>query len=129
MQPTEWSPVQSPEEGKTMYELRNARTGIRLTRCKYYSEIEREIEVIKAIEGLDRKDIDIVSIDGSEEAQREMLAIVCNLVKYKEDPKVAVVRIRASCDALAIKWWLDTVQRLTLTVDALDQYIRRRIAP
>lgn len=111
-----------------MYELRNARTGIRLTRCKYYSEIEREIEVIKAVEGLERKDIDIISVDGGEEAQAEMLAIVRDLVRTKEDPEIAVVKIRAACDMLAIKWWLETVQRLTLTVDALDQYIRRRIA-
>ena len=109
-----------------MYELRNARTGIRLTRCKYYSEIEREIEVIKAVEGLDRKDVDVIAIDGYEEAQAEMLAIVRDLVRIKEAPKVAVVKIRAACDMLAIKWWLETVQRLTLTIDALDQYIRRR---
>lgn len=111
-----------------MYELRNARTGVRLTRCKYYSEIEREMDVIKAVEGLDRKDVDVISIDGYEEAQAEMLAIVRDQARTEKNPKVAVVKIRAACDMLAIKWWLDSIQRLTLTVDALDQYIRR-IAP
>ena len=51
-----------------MYELRNARTGIRLTRCKYYSEIEREFEVIKAVEGLDRREVDVIAIDEYKEA-------------------------------------------------------------
>lgn len=109
-----------------MYELRNARTGIRLTRCKNYSEIEKDIEVIRAIEGLDRKDIDIVYIDAYEEAQTAMLHMVRDFARTEKDPRVAVVKIRAGCDMLAIEWVLETVQRLTLTVDALDQYIRRR---
>lgn len=109
-----------------MYELRNVRTGIRLTRCKNYSEIEKEIEVIQAVEDLNRKDIVIVYINAYDEAQADMIKMVRDLAKTKDGPKAAVVKIRAACDMLAIKWWLDTVQRLTLTVDALDQYIRWR---
>lgn len=129
MQPAERPPVRSPGKGKHMYELRNARTGIRLTRCKNYSEIEKDIEVIQAVEGLNRKDIDVVYIDAYDEAQASMLKMVRKFAESKEDPKVAVVKIRAGCDMLAIEWVLETVQRLTLTIDALDQYIRRRIAP
>lgn len=112
-----------------MYELRNARTGIRLTRCKNRSEIEKEVEVIQAIDGLNRKDIDIVYIDAYEEAQASMLKMVRKFAESKEDPRIAVSKIRAGCDMLAIEWLLDTYQRLTITVDALDQYIRMRIAP
>lgn len=109
-----------------MYELRNAKTGIRLTRCKNYSEIEKNIEVIQAVEGLNRKDIDIVFIVAYDEAQASMLKMVRKFAEGKENPRIAVSKILAGCDMLAIEWVLDTVQRLTLTVDALDQYIRWR---
>lgn len=112
-----------------MYELRNARTGSRIARVRSASELKNEMDVIKAIEGLERKYIDVVYIDGYECAQDEMLEMVRKLVEERVDPKKAIVQIRSGCDMLSISWWLDTIQRLTLTVDALDQYIRRRIAP